>query len=381
MDTEKKIFQYVFLILFAAMTGYTFLLRTAFYNEDGLPREKGSSLRVMGENLAGDYALFRLLENKVPPAEAYQSEKISDFLYKNVHVNDHFVSFATPMKSFVFVPWLSLTYNEFCETWILWGIFLFGIALYSLFPVTKAVFLMFALPAGFLSFVTGGWGVYAAAGVILALSLAEKHPKWSGFFGTLCIVEPLIFVLVVTALFVHKQKRAAVYCSVAALTVVFICSMRYGNDVFVAALKAAFNAVSESPCSFSSLIALLLCNNVAFVPAMILQCILIIAVLYSTVRLMLMQSCPHLVQNAYLCAAGCLISPFFGLADFGLLYAGVAFLIKDAEERGFLKGDVLFFVSAFASIYFENFFLLQTGTHFQFVLAIWMLFIAYRRRF
>lgn len=113
MDTEKKVFQYVFLILFAAMTGYTFLLRAAFYNEEGLPRQPGI-LRVMGENLAGDYALFRLLENKTPPQEAYQSEKISDFLYKTAHVNDHFVSFASPMKSFVFVPWLSAAYGGFC---------------------------------------------------------------------------------------------------------------------------------------------------------------------------------------------------------------------------------------------------------------------------
>ena len=64
MDTDKKIFQYLFLIFFAAMTGYTFLLRTAFYNEEGFPRAQGSSFRIIVENQAGDYEVFSLLEKK-----------------------------------------------------------------------------------------------------------------------------------------------------------------------------------------------------------------------------------------------------------------------------------------------------------------------------
>lgn len=380
MDTEKKFFQYMFLILFAAMTGYTFLLRAAFYNEEGLPRRPGV-LRVMGENLAGDYALFRLLENKTPPQEAYQSEKISGFLYKTAHINGHFVSFASPMKSFALVPWLSAAYDGFCETWIFWGIFLFGIALYSLFPVTKALPLMFALPAGFLSFITGGWGIYAAAGVILALSLAEKHPKWAGFFGALCVIEPVTFILVAAALIVRRQTKAAVFCVAGALAVVFFSAERYGADAFGAALSAAVKVLQDRPCLFSSLFALLSCGGVSFAAAVVLQTLLTVAVLYGAVRLMRQQFCPPAVQNAYLCAAGCLISPFFGLADFGLLYAGVAFLIKDSEQRGFLRGDFWLFTAAFASIYFENFFLQQTGTPFQPVLAVWLLLTAYRRRY
>lgn len=380
MDTEKKVFQYMFLILFAAMTSYTFLLRTAFYNEEGLPRQPGV-LRVMGENLAGDYALFRLLENKTPPQEAYQSEKVSRFLYKTAHIDNYFVSFASPMKSFVFVPWLSVPYDGFCETWIFWGIFLFGIALYSLFPVTKALLLMFALPAGFLSFITGGWGIYAAAGVILTLSLAEKHPKWAGFFGALCVIEPVTFVLVAAALIVRRQTKAAVFCVAGALAVVSFSAGRYGADAFGAALSAAVKVLQDRPCIFSSLFALLNCSGVSFAASVVLQTLLTVAVLYGAVRLMRKQSCPPAVQNAYLCAAGCLISPFFGLADFGLLYAGVAFLIKDSEQRGFLKGDFWFFTAAFASIYFENFFLQLTGAPFQPVLAVWLLLTAYRRRY
>lgn len=380
MDTEKKVFQYVFLILFAAMTGYTFLLRAAFYNEEGLPRQPGI-LRVMGENLAGDYALFRLLENKTPPQEAYQSEKISDFLYKTAYVNDHFVSFASPMKSFVFVPWLSAAYGGFCETWIFWGMFLFGVALYSLFPVTKALLLMFALPAGFLSFVTGGWGIYAAAGVILTLSLAEKHPKWAGVFGTLCVIEPVTFVLAAAALIMRRQTKAALFCIVGALAIVLFSAGRYGADVFGTALTAAVDVLRDRPCVFSSLFALLRCGGTSFAVAVVLQTLLTAAVLYGAVRLMRAQSCPPAVQNAYLCAAGCLISPFFALADFGLLYAGTAFLIKDSEKRGCLKGDCCFFAAAFASIYLESFFLEQTGAPFQPVLAVWLLLAAYRRRY
>lgn len=381
MDTEKKLFQYIFLIFFAAMTAYTFLLRTSFYNEDGLPRTEQSVVRVMGENLAGDYALFRLLEDKLPPKEAYQSEKISEFVYRTVHVNDRFVSFASPMKSFVFVPWLPLTYDKFCETWIFWGLFLFGLALYSLFPLTKALLLMFALPAGFLSFISGGWGLYAAAGVIFAFSLAEDHPKWAGFFGALCVIEPITFVLVFAALICRKQKMAACYSAIVAAAIVFLSVLRYGGDAFIYALTSAVDALGDNPCGFSSLFSLLRCSGVSSAVAVVLQMLLIIGVLYGAVRLIREKKCCPAVQNAYLCAAGCLISPFFYLADFGLLYAGVAFLIKDSEQRGCLKGDVYFFAAAFASIYLESFFIRQIGAPFQLILSVWLLFVAYRRRF
>ncbi len=381
METEKKVFQYVFLLLFAVMTAYTFLLRAAFYDEEGMPREESGYLRVIGENLAGDYALFRLLENKTPPAEAYQSGRISNFLYKSARVDNSFVSFASPMKSFVFVPWLSVDYYGFFETWIFWGILLFGIALYSLFPLSQTLLLMFALPAGFLGFLTGGWGIYAAAGVILTLCLAERHPKWAGFFGGLCIIEPVTFVLVAAALMFRRQTKAAVYCCIIAAAIVFFSLTRYGPEAFSSALFAALKALESKPCLFSSWIALLLCSGVSFIPAAVFQGAAVAAVLFGAVRLMRTPSCRPFVQNAYLCAAACLISPFFYVSDFGLLYAGVAFLLKDSEQRGCLKGDIFFFVAAFSSIYLESFFLRYMGTPFQVVLSVWLLLTAYRRRY
>ncbi len=381
MNAEKKLFQYLFLILFAAMTGYTFLLRATFYNEEGFPYEKGSVLRIMGENLAGDYALFRLLENKTPPKEAYQSRNISDFLYKTAHVDSHFSSFASPMKSFVFVPWLSVAYDVFCETWICWGIFLFGVALYSMFALPKALLLMFALPAAFLSFTTGGWGVYAAAGTILALVLADDYPKWSGFMTALCIVEPLVFMLILLAFILRKQKKAAFYGIGGGAVILMFSVMRYGSDAFKTAWLSAVKTLTDRPCSFSSLYGILSCEGFPAIFALIFQVLIGIAVLYGAVKLLLNPSCPQAVQDAYLCAAGCLISPFFYLSDFGLMYAGVAFLLKDSDQRGFLKGDGLFFMAAFCSIYMESIFSEYTIAPFQLFLAFWLLFVSYRRRY
>ena len=381
MNTEKKLFQYLFLILFAAMSGYTFLLRASLYNEEGLPYTQPSVLRIIGENLAADYALSRLLEEQTPPKEAYQSKTISDFLYKTAHVKNSFISYASPMKSFIIVPWLSVAYNGFCETWIFWGIFLFGIALYALFPVTQAVLLMFALPAAFLSFTTGGWGMYAAAGVILALSLAENHPKGAGFFGALCIIEPLIFVFVAFAFAFRRQKKALFYSTALAAAIIFFSATRYGPEAFTTALITASEVLKTKPCFFSSFLALLCCNGISFGPAVLLQVLLIGFVVYGFICVMLNQKCSPAVQNAYLCAAACLISPFFTLADFGLLYAGVAFLLHDSEKRGFLKGDMLFVFAAFSSIYLESFFLKSVGASFQPILAVWLLLTAYKRRY
>lgn len=381
MNAEKKLFQYLFLILFAAMTAYTFLLRATFYNEEGFPHVKGSVLRIMGENLAGDYALFRLLENKTPPEEAYQSKNISDFLYKTAHVDGHFSSFASPMKSFVFVPWLSVAYDVFCETWIFWGIFLFGVALYSMFALPKALLLMFALPAAFLSFATGGWGVYAAAGTMLALVLADDYPKLSGFLAALCLVEPLVFLLIALALILRQQRKAAFY-SLGFGTLLIVCSvMRYGADAFKSAWLSAVKILADRPCSFSSLYGILSCEGASPFFAIAIQSLIGIVVLCGAVKLLLKPSCPQAVQDAYLCAAGCLISPFFCLADFGLLYAGVAFLLKDSEQRGYLKGDGLFFIAAFCSVYVETLLSEYTAAPFQFFLAVWLLFVSYRRRY
>ena len=191
MDDSKKSYKYLFLILFACLTSYTFLLRAAFYDESGTPKGQYVTLRVIGENLAGDYGAFRLLEDGRPPAEAYNPQIVSKYLRQSARVTAFFSPIASPMKSFILVPWLSLPYDAFFETWIFWGLFLFGTALYALFGLADALLLMFALPAAYLSFVGGGWGVYAAEpGAMIYKGIFVKPSALLGtnrqsFFGKL----------------------------------------------------------------------------------------------------------------------------------------------------------------------------------------------------
>lgn len=63
MTTEKRIVQIIALLVVGVMTVYTLLLRSAMYNEDGFVRTDNAALRIVGEDAAGDYALFRLLES------------------------------------------------------------------------------------------------------------------------------------------------------------------------------------------------------------------------------------------------------------------------------------------------------------------------------
>lgn len=381
MQTEKKFFQYFFLVFFALLTGYSFLVRVSFYDEEGMSRVQRNDLEIIGENLAGDYALFRLLEQKVPAQEAYQSEKISSFLRKTVHVNERFHSFASPMKSFVFVPFLQLSYNDFFGTWIFLGILFFGMALYTLLPLKETLPLMFAFPAAFLSFATGGWGVFAAAAVILALTLTEDYPKWAGFFAALCIVEPIVFIIIAAVFLCRRQKKAAVFCIGMGTALVLLSWIRYQPAAFKEALSRAWTVLSETPCRFVSFASVLSCNGMSLTGALILQALLVVAVVYAGVRLFLKHSCPQAVQDAYLCAAICLASPFTSLGDYGLLYAGIAFLLRDSEARGFLKGDYGFLLIAFASIYLEPFFFVATGGSIQIFLSIVLLWISYRRSY
>ncbi|MBR4127602.1 MAG: DUF2029 domain-containing protein [Alphaproteobacteria bacterium] len=355
------------------------MVRASFYDEEGLPRFQQTSLRVMGENLAADYALFRLLESKTKPSEAYQSEKISSFLHKTIHADGRFYSYASPMKAFISVPFLYLPYNSFCETWIFWGLFLSGISLYTLLPLKVSLLLIFAFPAVFLSFISGGWGVFLASAVVLSLTLSEAYPKSAGFFAALCMVEPIAFILLTATFFFRRQFKAALTAVCSGIAFIGAGWARYGLEAFEEAFKSAWQVFSETPCLLSSFSSALMCSGLPLALSVVLQTALVFAVVYFGIRVFHNTACSQSVQDAYLCAALCLISPFTSLGDYGLLYAGVAFLMRDQEARGVLKGEVPFLLTAFLSIYLESFWIRLSGASLQLFLAVVLLWISYRR--
>lgn len=381
MDTEKKIWHYLFLIVIALATGYTFLLRSACYDESGKPKTTEFSMRIVGENLAGDYALFRLLEEGKTPREAYQRENISAFVADRMKVDNRFVSFANPVKAFLSVPFLPLPYTAFFDTFLLWGMFAFGAALYAMFPLRQSLLLIFALPVVFLNFILGGWGVYMTAFALLALALADEYPKRAGVFCALCLMEPVVFAGILAAYVLRKQKTAAVsaVCFAAVLTV--CATARYGADAFAAAFGSAVRALRERPCSFSSVAGILMCDHTPAGWAVAVQTAIAAGALYATYRLLVSDKCAPAVQDACLCGALCFVSPFFILSDYALFYAGIAFLIKDSLRRGLLKGDGGLLIAAFASIYLESIVAPHIGAPFQTIPAAWLVFAAYRRRF
>ena len=379
MLNKKGFFRYFLLIFFAVLTGYTFLIRASFYNDEGEGVRPG--VRIISEKLAGDYALFRLLEQGVSPREAYQPENISSFLHKTLHIKGDFFSYASAVKSFLVVPSLQNPYLIFSEVWFFWGLFLFGAALYTFLPLKMALLLMFALPAPFLCFATGGWGLLMAAGIILALTLPEGYPKAAGFFGALCLIEPLSFFAVLAVFLIRRQKKTALVCSAVAGILLFFSLQRYGITAFTEAFKAAFAHLKNYPADMMSLTSLLYRSGLPLFFALTVQMAVAGIIIYFSYALLLKSSCPQAVQDAYLCAALCLISPFASLGDYGLLYAGAAFLIRDMDARGALKGDHAFLLLAFSSIYLELFCVSLTGASIHFWLAVGLLLISYRRSY
>lgn len=381
MDTEKRIWHYLFLIVIALATGYTFLLRSAGYDESGKPKTAEIPMRIVGENMAGDYALFRLMEEGTKPQEAYRRENVSAFVADRMKVDSRFVSFASPVKAFLSVPFLTLPYTAFFDAFMLWGMFAFGAALYVMFPLHQSLLLMFAFPVAFLNFTLGGWGVFVTAFALLALALADEFPKRAGVFAALCLIEPVVFAGVLAAYILGKRKKAAVsaVCFAAFLT---LCALaRYGAGAFAAAFGAAARALSERPCSFSSVAGILMCGGMPAAGAIAVQIAVAAVVLYAAGRLLVNKRCAPAVQDACLCGALCFVSPFFYLSDYALLYAGIVFLIKDSMRRGLLKGDGWLLIAAFASIYLEGIVTPHTGAPFQMILAAWLVFAAFRRRF
>ncbi len=381
MDTEKRIWHYLFLIVIALTTGYTFLLRSAGYDESGKPKTAEIPMRIIGENMAGDYALFRLMEEGTKPQEAYRRENVSAFVADRMKVDGRFVSFANPVKAFLAVPFLTLPYSAFFDTFLLWGMFAFGAALYAMFPLRQSLLLMFAFPVAFLNFTLGGWGVFVTAFALLALALADEFPKRAGMFCALCLMEPIVFAGVLAAYVLRKQKKAAVsaVCFAAFLT---LCALaRYGAGAFGTAFGAAMRALTERPCSFSSVAGILMCGGMSAGAAVAVQTVIAVGVLCAACRLLVNGKCAPAVQDACLCGALCFVSPFFYLSDYALLYAGIAFLIKDSLHRGLLKGDGWLLAAAFASIYLEGIVAPRVGAPFQMILAAWLVFAAFRRRF
>ena len=352
MSTEKRFFQLVLLFLIGAMTVYTLLLRSAMYNEDGLPRLESSALRVIGEDAAGDFAAFRLLESS--PADAYDSAVQTAYLRNKMQSRGTFAAFASPVKAFIAVPFLPLPYTGYFDTVFFWGFFLFGVALYALFPLRISVLLLAALPAAFLNFAFGGFGLYVAACAVLSLMLAENCPKRAGFFGGLLAAEPLMFALVLFAFAFRKQKKAL--------------------------MTAAFQALKATPCRFVSPAGILLCGGASPFVAILFQTACMLYVFSIGYKLFFKYRFKsEAVQNAFLCAASVLLTPVAAAGDGALLSAAVAFLLYDSERRGYLKADLPLFVLAFGAIFFDGVWAAKIGVSMQTVIAV-LLPLACQRR-
>lgn len=369
MTAEKRIVQILVLLIVGVMTVYTLLLRSAMYNEDGFVRTDNAALRIVGEDAAGDYALFRLLESA--PEKAYDFKAQTAYVHEKTQAAGQFAAFASPVKAFVAVPFLPLPYTGYFDTVFFWGFFLFGVALYALFPLRVAVPLLAAFPAAFVNFAFGGFGLYAAACAVLSLTLSDEYPKRAGFFGGLLAAEPLMFALVLFAFAVEKRKKAFAAAALFGGFLLIAAGMRYGFGVYAASVSAAFAALRTTPCRFVSLAGALLCNGAGAFAAWTFQVLTAVWVVLTGWRLFFKSPlAPLAVKNAFLCAAGVLLNPVATAGDGALLSAAVAFLLFDSERRGYLKADLPLFVLAFGAIFFDGMLAAAVGMSAQTAVAV-----------
>lgn len=333
---EKLLLKYFFALLLAFAMFYTVLTRSSFYDEDGLPSVKAhvGTLRIAGENVAGDYALLKLSESGKTSAEFYDPSVQTAFLRDRLGTDGAFRSFSAPTMPLVLVPLSELPYGEFYSMWLTWGLFLFSAALLSLFPFFQALLLSFAFPALFYAFSFGGGGLFYGAALIFILKSAERFPKASGIIGGLIFVAPFYGAVVLCALFSEKRKKAAVIASVFGAFILFSAAFRYGAGAFADAWAAAVAALDALPCSFASFRAGAACAGMSVFAAWGAQ--LLIALYCAAVGKAVLKSptATKNVRNAFVCAVAILITPFFSAGEYGVLCAAAAFLICDVRERG-----------------------------------------------
>ncbi|MGN0905199.1 MAG: hypothetical protein ACI4PW_08595 [Alphaproteobacteria bacterium] len=375
---EKKILSRLLLFLFAALMLYTVVIRTASYGMNSLPRVPGVSFRIVGENLGGDYALLHLLENRGAET-AYDTAEQTRHMADTAGTKGRFFSFAAPSLPLMLVPLMPLSYEDVFSTWLMWGIFLFSAALYTLFPLRRTLFLLFAMPAVLFAVSDGGWGLYLAALFIFALRFGRTHPVFAGLTAGLTAASPVAFTVLTVAQFGKKRFKAALIALCFGGFILVGAGLRYGFSSYAEAFWAATNALQSIPCVFASAAAAFLCAGFSLPVAAAAQIAVSAAALYFGIRLFRRPLCPPSVLNAYVCAGTTVFVPVWGLGNFGLMYAAVAFLLFDSERRGFLREDLFWIVLAFVTPFLETFAFAYTGVPLCLAVSCGLLRVCWKR--
>lgn len=375
---EKKILFRLLLFLFAALMLYTVLVRTASYGMNSLPRVPGLSFRIVGENLGGDYALLHLLE-RGKAAAAYDTAEQTRLMAETAGTKGRFFSFSAPSLPLMLVPMMPLSYEDVFSTWLMWGIFLFSAALYTLFPLRRTLFLLFAMPAVLFAVSDGGWGLYLAALFIFALRFGRTHPVFAGLSAGLTAASPAAFAVLAAALFGKKRFKAALIAVCFGAFILAGAGLRYGFSSYAEAFSAGVGALKSVPCAFISAAAAFLCAGFSFPAAAAAQAVVSAAALCFGVRLFRRPLCPPSVLNAYVCAGTTVLVPAWGLGNFGLMYAAVAFLLFDSERRGFLREDRFWIGLAFVTPFLETFTLASIGAPLCLIVSCGLLRVCWNR--
>ena len=348
MSTEKRVIQGLLLLLFGWCALYATALHSSAYDSKGVPRNQEDSFRIVGEDLAGDYAAFRLLEEKSD--RAYDPERQSAYIAEQTGVKRFFSSVGSPVASFLFVPFLQMSYPQFYESLLQSGIFFFSVAMYSIFPLIGAILLTAALPAIYLNASFGTFGLFVASSAVLLFALAENRPKTAGLLGAVTTFCPVLFLSAAAVLFFRRRKKALFSLLTTGGLLLFAACSRYGVAVFGDVLKNASLTLKEIPCRFQSVVGLSACSGGNFAFSVVFQAIIAALVIYGAVVLFRRRIVSEDVQNAYVCAAFLFVTPFAEFGDYALFAAAAAFLLRDCEKRGYGKPEVLFFLLTGAGI-------------------------------
>jgi arabinofuranan 3-O-arabinosyltransferase len=236
--------------------------------------------------------------------------------------------------SIAFVVWMSAT------------LLIYLAAVYTIIPRPAAVIAALAPFPVFANVLMGHNGFLTAGIMGLALVSVQRRPWLSGILIGLMTYKPQLGILFPIALIASRNWRTLFAAFAATLIFAAVATIAFGDQTwlgFIHALADRASALSDSPKhAFSwamvSVFGVLRTRGVAAPMSWTVQIAVSLAV-SMTVYALWARPFPYSLKAAALAIGSLLASPHAHGYDACILTIGVAFLIKDGLDRGFLRAE------------------------------------------
>jgi arabinofuranan 3-O-arabinosyltransferase len=260
--------------------------------------------------------------------------------------------------TFLFLTYLLglMPYLTAFAVWTLTTLALYAVAIYAIVPRFAAVIAAFTPLVVAENVLLGNNGALTAALIGLSLVLMERQPWLSGVFIGLLTYKPQFGVLFPVALVASRNWRA--FASAAGTTVILtaLAAIAFGPHgwlSFIDGLRDRNASLSLDPglvLTLQSVYGLLHWAGAGTEISWVLHAAAATIVAVATF-VVWAKPVPYSLKAATLCVGSLAVTPYVQIYDLCVLSIAVAFLVRDGLARGFLPGERIGMLIAFAALF------------------------------